>query len=572
MIQLNITTEGLSAKARNNNLIFTKFIAGNGIDEDLQTIQSQKQEIPISFSQVYNVGDTYTANGTSYVEQIDHVKIVGTLQSSETTSDYTLSEIALMAKEGENGTEFAFAYGANEQENIEITVGGNTSYSLVIDIVFDTTPNITVNTTTTGVTNSEFIGHLNDKVSVSDVHGITYINDDLKINNVSLDICKNNIFQKTTGITIFDTLPNPTVIYDNKLAFNKATNSLYKCSKTTEIEVGDYIYQDPNDIWQVGDGTETGALEVVADSATPTNTEIKLTQAQNHFIEWNIINDLDKRLSLVENVSLGGITDIINTLQNQIASINNALSNPFPAWGASTSYVVGDICICSNFNSYKYLECVVAGTTGSTAPSNANIGNLITDNEVKWLVCDWRDNNPVGTIRQDLVVRAGYLLLNGQTINVADYPRLVNFLSTNSLISAYTAIPNDTEFTYGDSNNETLILPNFEGLFIENRVSDTLQEVNAGLPNITGTYIPNLIIDNYTSNQRKVGVHNATGAFEKTDTSTSRSLLNSIVDNTTTQDNSYKGVIFKASNSNSIYGNSSTVQPPAVKLLPIIKY
>ena len=136
------------------------------------------------------------------------------------------------------------------------------------------------------------------------------------------------------------------------------------------------------------------------------------------------------------------------------------MTSLFPTWKTATTYSVGDICINSNFDQYKYLECVVAGTTDSTMPSNANVGQHVTDGTVKWLVCDFRDSIPVGSIKQDLVVRAGYLLLNGQTINVSDYPRLVSFLSTNSLIQPYTTSP-VTTFTYGDSDNETLILPDF---------------------------------------------------------------------------------------------------------------
>jgi hypothetical protein len=41
--------------------------------------------------------------------------------------------------------------------------------------------------------------------------------------------------------------------------------------------------------------------------------------------------------------------------------------------------------------------------------------------------------------------------------------------------------------------------------------------------------------------------------------------------NSTSKTSSY-GIKIDASKSSSIYGNSSTVQPPAVKLIPVIKY
>lgn len=254
-----------------------------------------------------------------------------------------------------------------------------------------------------------------------------------------------------------------------------------------------------------------------------------------------------------------------SNIQNQINSISGSLATPFPAWIKNTAYSVGDICICTGFNSYKYLECVEAGTTDTTPPVNTNIGQMITDNTVKWLVCDWRDSAPVGSIRHDLVKRDGWLKLVGETVNVADYPRLVNFLTTNSLIKPYTATPNVTEFTYGDSNNETLILPDFNNLFIEScrTTPYVLEEVKAGLPNITGS-----IKQAQPGANSNYGYTSASGAFSAdvvgVDKLSTNALSGSIERNTRLK--------FNASSSNSIYGNSNTVQPPAVKLIPIIKY
>lgn len=298
MIQLNLTSDGLAAKTRNNNLIFTKFVTGSGADDNGESIQFQEQLVDISYSQVYNAGSTYTVNGSSYVEQINHVKICGTLLFSEALEDYTLTEIALMAKEGENGTEFVFAYGANSQNSINVLSGDNTTYSLILDIIFDTTPNVTVITSGIGVTYSDLIAHINTNVS-NGVHGLSYTNDDLKINGVSLDICKNDIFQKTTGITTYDTLPTPSLADEGKIVFNKQNSFSYKCVKSVEISIGDYIYED-NGSWSVGDGTENGALEVIADNSTPSSDEITLSNAQTHFMEWVITNNITKRLFSAE--------------------------------------------------------------------------------------------------------------------------------------------------------------------------------------------------------------------------------------------------------------------------------
>lgn len=462
MIQLSLTSDGLAAKTRNNGLIFTHFLAGSGVDENGEEIQIQKQIIPISFSQIYNAGDTYTLNGSSYIEQINHVKVVGTLLSSETSEDYTLSEIALMAKEGENGTEFTFAYGANAQSGINISSSENTSYSLTIDIILDTAPSVSVISTDTGVSYSDLITHINQNVTDT-AHGIKYENGDLTINNVSLDICKNNIFQKSTGLSIYNTLPTASLLYKDKLAYDKSTVQLYKCTKSTTISVGDYVYEN-NNTWAVGDGTENGALEVVADTDTPSTNQITLSEAQNHFMSWVTSNNFDKRLTLVENVSLGGLTEIIDTLQQQINNLQNAVASPFPAWIANKTYAVGDICIANTFKSYQYFECVVAGESGTTIPSYVDVGQMITDNEVKWLVCDFKDSAPVGAFRSDMIQRAGWLKANGATVNRVDYPRLWAY-AVDNLLTTNDTINNPGLFGEGDGV-DTFTLPNFEDYFV----------------------------------------------------------------------------------------------------------
>ena len=168
-----------------------------------------------------------------------------------------------------------------------------------------------------------------------------------------------------------------------------------------------------------------------------------------------------------------------SNIQQQINAITGVMSSPFPTWNASTPYAVGDICIASNFNSYKYLECVVAGTTSSTMPNNANVGQLVTDNEVKWLVCDWRDSAPVGTYKTDVVQRNGWLKANGAEVNRADYPRLWAWVEANSLsVPAVNVASNPGKFGQGDGST-TFTMPNFEDYFIRYSFTRTRGTVQA---------------------------------------------------------------------------------------------
>lgn len=297
--------------------------------------------------------------------------------------------------------------------------------------------------------------------------------------------------------------------------------------------------------------SELNTLHGITASTAELNTLDGITAST---AELNILDGAE-----ISTTELNYLSGAKSNIQQQINSISGSLTTPFPVWIKSTFYVVGDICICTGFNSYKYLECVEAGTTNTMPPENANVGELVTDGTVKWLVLDLRDSAPVGTIKQDLVKRDGWLKLNGATINVADYPRLVSFLTANSLIQSYTSIVGSTKFKYGDSNNETLLLPDFEGLFIENKNSGTLDKVSAGLPNITGTSGQE-DCSAYTYNRKTIG------AFYIANESKAYLLARE------NRSNSFGTLNFDASRSNSIYGNSITVQPPAVKLLPIIKY
>ena len=259
----------------------------------------------------------------------------------------------------------------------------------------------------------------------------------------------------------------------------------------------------------------------------------------------------------------------LEAINSRFSTIESAMW--FPTRQNDTVYAVGDVVKHTSCTPFQYIECVVAGTSGSSNPVLANTGQLMTDGTAKWLVLDMRDSNPVGSIKHDLIVRTGYLVLNGQTINVVDYPRLVSFLSINSLIKAYTATPNTTEFTYGDSNNETLILPDFNNLFIESCLSTpyVLEKVNAGLPNITGTcgYIRSQKTDNSTVDR---AINDNTKALKwGWKTTNAEEAIQNINDSTKA---AMGDITLDASRSSSIYGNSSTVQPPAVKLLSIIKY
>ena len=130
----------------------------------------------------------------------------------------------------------------------------------------------------------------------------------------------------------------------------------------------------------------------------------------------------------------------------------------------------------------------------------------------------------------------GWLVCDGSAINRTTYIDLYNVIGT----------------TYGSGNGSTTFnLPNFlNKTFWGGSSSGSIK--NAGLPNITGTV-----------GATALNAISSTGCFYKT------SNTNAGIYGSTSTANI---IGFNAANSNSIYGSSSTVQPPAVQTLICIKY
>lgn len=148
------------------------------------------------------------------------------------------------------------------------------------------------------------------------------------------------------------------------------------------------------------------------------------------------------------------------------------------------------------------------------------------------------DSNPVGTIIAVAYtgVPEGYMHCNGAAVNRTTYVNLFNKIGT----------------TYGAGDGSTTFnLPNTVARFLEGGIgAGTYYE--AGLPNITGN------ISAFKSS--------ISGAFVG---SNNTSRYDGWNDN---EDEYAVSTSFDASRSNSIYGASTTVQPPAMTVIYCIKY
>ena len=273
------------------------------------------------------------------------------------------------------------------------------------------------------------------------------------------------------------------------------------------------------------------------------------------------INSENVNTTTVQTTNVEATEVNTTTLNTDTVETTNILFNnmeiDFYFLKRNTVYKVDDIAYTKNSKNGVRLECVQGGTTANLEPTDyttAIIGSYVTDGTTKWIVCDIKDGLPYGDVTYRPVLKEGYVKLNGATVQRNDYPRLVKYATDNNL---WTNNPTTEVWKFGQGDGSTtFVLPDYRNLFIEG--GDAPSKINAGLPNITGysdiggysgkvsqpsgCFTHNLLADNYN--------------------------LSPNVDQTA----QLISFSFDASRSNAIYGKSNTVQPPAIKLIPQIKY
>ena len=223
----------------------------------------------------------------------------------------------------------------------------------------------------------------------------------------------------------------------------------------------------------------------------------------------------------------------------------------------SKAYQYGDIAYSPKLPSWAYLFCVTAGTTAASEPSFSGVntmGQYITDGTVKWIVDDVRFNIPVGVPFYDTYLHDGCVKLNGATVNRADYVRPAKIATDKNL---WTSSPSTEPYKYGNGNGSTtMTLPDYRNRVIQG--GDSTAVLAAGIPNISGS-------TRISTQSAALGCYWPEGVFYAKGNNNL-----GIPDANQTQPVSDLG--FSAALSSNIYGASDTVQPPALSLIPQIKY
>ena len=231
--------------------------------------------------------------------------------------------------------------------------------------------------------------------------------------------------------------------------------------------------------------------------------------------------------------------------------LNNALT-PLVAQNTAnnrqplTAYALKDIRYYSDLPVGWYLECTTAGTSASgdiTLPTPLVENATITDGTVTWKVrkISSADGMPIGAIiafAGNGAIPSGYLLCDGAAYSRTAFPDLFACIGTD-----YGAGDGSTTFNVPDSNQAKRFL---QGDVTAGQVKD------AGLPNITGQFRVGYAIVEFPSGACGVTEYRNVGVG-----------TNFVADNTR--------VTLDASRSSEIYGNSTTVQPPALTTRYIIK-
>lgn len=274
--------------------------------------------------------------------------------------------------------------------------------------------------------------------------------------------------------------------------------------------------------------SSAGSREITAfgtaKNETPTySTDVGTIQNNNYLQGWSAAI-LPDRAPYMEDTNA-----LFYAITRQLAYL---LQAGIPEWNAETSYYVNNLCTAANSaGDVTIYKSLTNDNTGNNPLTDTTNWKVFQSEHAEISLATYEIGLPQPTLSNTLY--SNEIWLEGQAVSRTTYADLFNIYGT----------------TYGTGNGSTTFnLPDFR-----NRVmwgSTSFGYLAAGLPNITGGF-----------NASKLTDHSeiVTGAFSVggmtwRDTPACKG------------DSSQNGFTFDASRSNNIYGRSSTVQPPAIKV------
>lgn len=258
-------------------------------------------------------------------------------------------------------------------------------------------------------------------------------------------------------------------------------------------------------------------------AGTPTNTQdVATIQALSAYDNgWGSAVVSARNFPPIEEVN-----GVLKTISYQTCYL---LQEGIPEYDASTEYGNTSIVKSINGNELSFYISL----------QNGNIGNALSD-DTYWIKAVFTGSSPIGapqiTLNFSGTLPANCIWLEGATVSRTTYSGLFAIYGT----------------TYGAGDGSTTFkLPDFRNRAIWG--ADSAGYLAAGLPNITGS------ITRVACTDRLRGE----GAFSGT-----------IDGSNDTEQGSSKSAVFTfdASRSSAIYGNSTTVQPPSIKVRVYTRY
>lgn len=205
----------------------------------------------------------------------------------------------------------------------------------------------------------------------------------------------------------------------------------------------------------------------------------------------------------------------------------------------------------------------IASKEEAEAKTNLNNSKFMTPLRVKQAMgtMTFIDLLPVGWVSYKEFLLPQHVKANGATVNRSDYPSLAAYATEHNL---WTDDPASEPYKYGRCDGgTTMVLPDFRNRVIQG--GDNVLAIAAGLPNIEGYFTKGP--DDTTSSDESGIVEYVGGSFIARNVSTRKTIAP-----TGSKFTLANGVTLDASKSSTIYGNADTVQPPAIVLIPQIKY
>lgn len=406
----------------------------------------------------------------------------------------------------------------------------------------------------------------------------------------------------------------------NTLAEEANANSVEALEKANEaLETSSRIYIKETDAVDLDSYCESQLiyinnifsqnLPVESKGFLEVKTNDDKTEATQVFID-DTNKEVYTRSGAITETTVGDVTTYTASYSAwNKATSTNYVENMVLIRQNSTAYSVGDIARSTSLASYMLLECTSAGTTGASEPSfsGADVGDVITDGSVSWTIIEYASTDYVDDSianLKNIYLPANYLPLSGGTLtgdvfgvtppagdntkklaNTEFIQALANILVPTGCVQAFAGQTTPTGWllcdgstvnrvtyaklfsvigtSYGAGNGSTTFnLPNLVDKFVEgSATSGTVK--SAGLPNIKGAYSTRAL------NASATIVAGASGAF--TNVRVTDDTAGIIAASLSTSGDYYRAS-FDASRSSAIYGNSTTVQPPALTMRYIIKY